>query len=362
MATVTVFGGETRQSQIQLSSNALARHNVTADDVVRAARDATGIRAAGFIETPSQRIVMETRGQALTAAELGDSMVSRADGTTLPIRDVATVIEGAEPKFGDALIQGKPGVLVTMLSQYGANTIDTTRAVEAALASMEPAFASLGLRLYPRLHRPATVVENAIGHLGRSLALGSILVVVVLLVFMGDLRSALISLTAIPLSLLVALLVLDRFGATVNTMTLGGLAMALGEVVDDAIIDVENIVRRLRGNREAGSPRSAFRVVLAASLEVRQSVVFATLVVALVFPAGDRDGRAPGRLFAPLGIAYVLATLASLCVALTITPALALTFLPRAPRSGAARGSSTRCAPATRESSAGPTRAPSAYS
>src|SRR6185503_2046074 len=225
---------------------------------------------------------------------------------------VARVVRGPEPRFGDTLIQGKPGVLLTMLSQYGANTWEVTHGVETALAELEPLMAERGIELFPRLHRPATFIENSLRNLRESLELGAALVAVVLFLFLLDLRTALISLTAIPLSLGAALFVMHRFGGTLNTITLGGLAIALGEVVDDAIIDVENILRRLRANAAAGSPRGAFDVVLSASLEVRSSVVHATVVVALAFlPVLGLSG-VQGKFFAPLAQAYLLAIAASL--------------------------------------------------
>ena len=290
---------------------------------------------AGFIETPNQRIALETQGQALDPGVLGQVEVAQRTGLTVRLADVARVVEAGAPRFGEALIQGRPGVLVTMLSQYGANTMEVTQAVERALDDMGPVFEQEGVTLYPRLHRPATFIETALRNLRWSLLLGGVLVALVLFAFLGHTRTALISLTAIPLSLLSAVIVLTRMGFTLNTMTLGGLAIAIGEVVDDGIIDVENIVRRLRENEHLGRPRSPFRVVLEASLEVRSAVVFATLVVVTVFlPVLTLTGL-QGSFFAPLALAYILAILASLCVALTVTPALSLAVFSRGVRTDA---------------------------
>src|SRR5262249_25484149 len=162
--------------------------------------------------------------------------------------------EGAEPKFGDSLIQGEPGVFMAMASQYGANTMEVTRAVEAVLDELKPLFDKEDIKLYPRLHRPATFIENSLRNIHHSPFLGGVLGAVVLFLFLAHFRTAFISLTAIPLSLLTAIVVLDRFGITLNTITLGGLAIAIGEVVDDAIIDVENIFRRLRENQLLSQP------------------------------------------------------------------------------------------------------------
>jgi len=205
-------------------------------------------------------------------------------------------------------------------------------AVEEALQALRPAIATAGLTLHPALFRPSEFIDLALRNITTSLLLGAALVAVVLFVFLADAGAAAISLTAIPLSLLAAIIVLDRFGFGINTLTLGGLAIALGEVVDDAIIDVENIARRLREHRAAGSPRSTSDVVFEASLEVRSSVVYATFVVALVFLPVLALSGVQGALFRPLGLAYILATVASLAVALTITPALTLTLLGRRSR------------------------------
>jgi CzcA family heavy metal efflux pump len=330
VANVSVFGGELRQLQIRLRSDRMRALGFAIQEVADAAQAATGVRGAGFVDTGSQRIVVQSEGQFSTPEALAKIVLARRGDRNILLSDVADVVEAPEPRFGDALIQGKPGVLLTMLSQYGANTMDTTHRVEAALAEIKPAIEAQGIVLFDRLHRPATFIENAIANLRSSLLLGAVLVAIVLFLFLFNLRTAAISLAAIPLSLLAAVVVLDLAGATLNTITLGGLAIAIGEVVDDAIIDVENIFRRLRENRTRANPRSAFQVVLDASLEVRRTVVYAAFVVGFVFlPVLTMSGL-QGRLFAPLGQAYLLAVFASLLVALTVTPALALLLLPRA--------------------------------
>src|SRR5262249_7185683 len=324
VAQVTVFGGEVRQIQIQVQPDRLLGHRLAFTDVLAAARASTGIVGAGVIDTPNQRSVLETQGQAIDPEGLGQVEVARHDGVTVRLADVARVVEAGAPRFGGALIQDRRGVLLSMLSQYGANTLEVTQAVEQALDEMRPVLEQEGITLYPRLHRPATFIETALRNLRASLLLGGVLVALVLFAFLRHIRTALISLVAIPLSLLSAVIVLTRMGFTLNTMTLGGLAIAVGEVVDDAIVDVENIVRRLRENECLGRPRSPFRVVLEASLEVRSAVVFASLVVVMVFLPVLMLTGLQGSFFAPLALAYVLAVLASLVVALTVTPALAL--------------------------------------
>ena len=339
VAHCNMFGGEVRQWQIRVHPDLLVAHRLTLAEVLAASRLASGVRGAGFIETPNQRIVLQTDSQTLTPAALGNIVVSTsAGGGSVRLRDVATVTEGAEPKFGDALVMSRPGVLMTMTSQYGANTMEVTVALEKALEDLKPVFAREGIKVYPALHRPATFIEAALKNIRHSLLVGAALVALVLFLFLGHFRTAFISLTAIPLSLLGAIIVLDRFGVTLNTITLGGLAIAIGEVVDDAIIDIENILRRLRENQLLSQPRPSMAVILDASLEVRKAIVYATFIVALVFlPVLTLTGL-QGSFFAPLAKSYILAILTSLAVALTVTPALTLIFFPR----GAAEATAPR--------------------
>ncbi|HEY0548753.1 MAG TPA: efflux RND transporter permease subunit [Verrucomicrobiae bacterium] len=334
VAKCSSFGGEVRQLQIQVEPEKLRAYDLALTDVLNAARVSTGVSGAGFIETKNQRVILQTEGQSLTAQALGKViLLAGTNGAVIRLQDVARVVEGAEPKFGDTLVQGKPGVLMTMSSQYGANTMDVTRGLEAALAEMKPVFEKQGITLYPPMHRPATFIEVALKHIRSSLLLGGVLVAVVLFLFLGHFRTAFISLTAIPLSLLTAIVLMDKFNISLNTITLGGLAIAIGEVVDDAIIDVENIFRRLRENQSLAKPRPIFGVILDASLEVRTAVVYATFIVALVFVPVLTLSGLQGKFFAPLALSYILAIMASLAVALTLTPALAFLFFARGVRS-----------------------------
>ena len=329
VAAVKTFGGEVKQWQIQVHPERLQSLGLSLSDVLTAARESTGVRGAGLVDTAAQRLVLQTEGQSLTAEALGNVVVTQRNGQSIRLADVATVVAGAETKFGDALINGRPGVLVTTASQYGANTMDATRDVERALTEMQPVFDAEGIEYVPSLHRPATFIEHAIKNMRSSLVLGAVLVAVVLFLFLLDLRTALISFITIPLSLLAAIVVLDHYGLTLNTMTLGGLAVAIGVVVDDAIIDVENILRRLRENLTLPAPRPLFTVILEASLEVRTAVVYATFIVALVFAPVLLMSGLQGRFFAPLGLAFILAILASLVTALTVTPAMCYALLSR---------------------------------
>lgn len=332
VSKVAVFGGEVRQLQVLVQPALLRRYGLGLPDVLEAASRASGLRGAGVIDDPNQRIVVTTEGQSLTPDALGHTVLRAGPGSVLRLADVATVREGAATRFGDATIDGQPGIVVVVSGQLGANTKEVASAVEAVLQDLGPTLAAEGLTLHPDLFRPASFIDVAIRNITTALLVGALLVAVILLLFLFDLRAAAISLTAIPLSLLSAIIVLDRFGFSLNTLTLGGLAIALGEVVDDAIIDVENIARRLRQNRLAPSPRPVRDVVLDASLEVRHSVVYATFVVALVFAPVLTMSGVQGALFQPLAIAYILATLASLIVALLVTPALTLLLLARRDR------------------------------
>jgi len=329
VAKIAIFGGEVRQLQIQLAPERLRLYQVGLAEVLDAAGRATGVRGAGVLDTPNQRIVVRTEGQLLAPEELARSVVRERGGAVLRLGDLGRVTEAPEPQVGEGGVNGERGLVIVVSGQLGANTKVVAAAVEDALHALRPAIDAAGLTLHPALFRPSEFIDLALRNITTSLLLGAALVAVVLFVFLADAGAAAISLTAIPLSLLAAIIVLDRFGFGINTLTLGGLAIALGEVVDDAIIDVENIARRLREHRAADSPRSAGDVVVEASLEVRGSVVYATFVVALVFLPVLALSGVQGALFRPLGLAYILATLASLAVALTVTPALTLMLLAR---------------------------------
>ena len=328
VASVTVFGADKRSIQIQVHPDELIRYGLTLEDVVNAARRATGVRGAGFVETTNQRIVFQTEGQSLTPEDIGRTVLFSDGAASVRLSNVADIVEAAEPPIGGANVQGEPGVILNVAEQYAADTLDVTKRVEAALEELRPGLAADGIMLTPDLFRPANFITTATSNIRDSLILGGVLVIVVLFLFLFDLRTAAISCTAIPLSLLTATLVLERLGVTLNTMTLGGLAIAIGVVVDDAVIDIENIVRRLRENARSATPLPFAHVILNATFEVRSAVVYATFAVVLVvFPIVTLSGLT-GRLFAPLGFAYSLAVLASLIVALTVTPALAMTLLP----------------------------------
>lgn len=342
IADVNVFGGALRQWQVQVDAQRLARAGLSLTDLASALRSATGVRAAGFVESDNQRIAltMEPPGAALgtpaaTVIEaLNLTVVSppsaQQGGPPVLLRDVATVAIGGAPAFNAAQIDGQPGVFLLVQGQLGANTRDTTRALDAAIAHIRPVLERAGAQVHLDLFRPASFIETAVGNVRSDVLIGASLVIAVLFLFLYNLRTAIVSAVAIPLSLISAVLVLQHFGIGLNIMVIGGLAIALGEVVDDAIIDCENIFRRLRENRTLAVPLPAAQVVFDASMEVRSSVVYATFIVALVFTPLLTLGGVAGKLFAPLGLAYIAAIIASLVVALTVTPAMSLLLLRHA--------------------------------
>ena len=265
-----------------------------------------------------------------TTDDLKRTIVDFRGGAPIRVGDVAEVEVGSPPAIGDAIINDEPGLLLIVEKQPEGNTLEVTRRVEAALEALKPGLT--GLDVDPTIFRPATFIERSISNLSHALWVGCGLVVAILVLFLFDWRTAFISLTAIPLSLISAVVVISALGITLNTMVIAGLVIALGEVVDDAIIDVENIVRRLRLNRAAGNPVDPMKVVLDASTEVRSAVVYATMIVIIVFlPIFFLDGIA-GSFFRPLALSYILAILASLGVALTVTPALSYMLLTGHPR------------------------------
>lgn len=325
VANVAIWGQRDRQLQVIVDPDRLQAYGVTLDQVSKAAADATVLDAGGLVDTPNQRIAVRHRSAVFTPEDLGRTVVDFRNGAPLQLADVADVVIGSPPPIGDAIINGGPGLLLIVEKQPEGNTLEVTRRIEEALADLRPGLQDV--EIDSTIFRPATFIERALDNLSRALLIGCALVIVILIAFLFDWRTALISLTAIPLSLVAAVLVMTGLGMTINTMVLAGLVIALGEVVDDAIIDVENIVRRLRLNRAAGNPETAFNVVLHASLEVRSAVVYASLIVTLVFlPVFFLDGIA-GSFFRPLSVAYVLAIMASLLVALIVTPALSLMLL-----------------------------------
>lgn len=331
VSKVVIFGARPEQLQVQFDPNKLIGLRLGLNQLTRAAAAASAVEGAGVIDTPNQRLVLTSHGQAAAPDSLAASLVYQRNGVDLTLGDIAHVVTGSPPPVGGALVDGKPGLLLAIGLNYGANTLTVTRGLDRALARLKPVFARNGVTLDAGALRPASFIDAALTNVRNSLAIGAGLILIVLILALRNWRTAAISFAAIPLSLLTAAMVLAHFGLSLNTLTLGGLAIALGEVVDDAVIDVENFHRRLRENRARENPRPALAVILGATLEVRNAVVFATAAVVIVFlPVLQLSGVA-GRLFAPLALAYISAIVASLAVALTLTPALAGLLLARAP-------------------------------
>jgi CzcA family heavy metal efflux pump len=336
VASATVFGGGQERVEVCARPFELARRGITWDDLVDTTKRASQVAPAGWVDGSSQRLHFIVDGRAHDPDELAETPVRvLADGTRVLLGDVAFVRSAAAPRAGDALIgvhggKCEAGVTVVVEKLPTANALSATLAVEKAVRDVVPLLPP-GTIVRPDLFRQATYVERSVTNLRNALLVGALIVVVTLLLFLGDWRASLISALAIPLSLLAAVLVLVTWGATVNAMTLGGLAIAIGEVVDDAIIDVENVARRLRLARETLGADLPFSrkldLVLDASIEVRGAVVYATFVVAIAFLPLLFMGGLHGKLFAPLGVAYLASIAASLACAITLTPVLALLLL-----------------------------------
>jgi CzcA family heavy metal efflux pump len=343
VANVAIWGERLHMLQVQVDPERLARNQVSLDRVMGVTADALDagilrfsngaiIGTGGFVDTPNQRLGIQHKLPIITPDDLAQVPVSERGGRPLRLGDVADVVTDHQPLIGDAVINDGPGLMLIVEKLPWGNTLEVTRGVEAALDELRPGLP--GMEIDATIFRPATFVETAIHNLSRALLLGSLLVILILIMFLYDWRAAVISAVAIPLSLLAAGFVLYLRDATINTMILAGLVISVGVVVDDAIIDVENIVRRLRLYRLATGDRSlaaTSTIVLNSSLEVRSAIVYATLIdVVAVAPVFFMEGLT-GAFFRPLAFSYALAVLASMLVALTVTPALSLILLHRSP-------------------------------
>jgi CzcA family heavy metal efflux pump len=337
VAHVIVFGGAVRQIQIFPDTRKLATFGLTFSEIADAAKAALPLRGAGLVDTAAQRILLKSPTPEPDATAVAQAVVGVRNNTPILLRDVADVKIAPAVRFGDSLIMGKPGVLLSLASQYGANTLSTTLEVEKALAGLDPALKKQGIQMYTSLHRPATFIERALQNLKESLVIAAVLILAVLYVFLRNARAAFIAFTAIPLSLLAAVAVLHHLGMTLNTMTLGGFAVALGVLVDDAIIGIENIMRRLRENALLSAPRPRLGVITEASLEVRGPVIYATVVVIAVFLPELFTTSVQGHFVGPLALSFIFAVVASLVVALTATPALCALMLRQPDRHAEAR-------------------------
>jgi CzcA family heavy metal efflux pump len=333
VSQITVIGGDVRQYQVLVDPAKLAATGVTLHDVEAAIDESNVNSSGGFMPDAHTERLIRNLARLESAEELADTVVKvLPDGSSILLGQIAEVREGAAAnKRGDAGIGGQPAVILTIQKQPGADTVALTRRIEGELESLRKTLPA-GVRIHDDIFRQSNFIELAIRNVEEALRDGSIMVAIVLFLFLLNFRTTAITLTAIPLSLFVTFIVFKAAGLGINTMTLGGLAVAIGELVDDAIVDVENVFRRLRENRAAGSPKSALQVVVDASREVRNSIVFATILVILVFiPLFALQGI-EGRIFTPLAIAYIVSIVASLAVSLTVTPAMCALLLPKMKR------------------------------
>jgi CzcA family heavy metal efflux pump len=331
VSQVTPIGGAERQYQVIAHPDQLRANNVSVTQLLEAVRGSSQNTSAGIYMEGPQEYVLQTIGRVRSSEEIGDSVITLRGDRSVLVRDIADVREGAALKRGEGSRNGKPAVIVGVQKQPGANTVELTARLDRELDTIQKELPP-GMTIDRRIFRQADFIEVAIDNVIAALRDGGLLVVVIVLLFLANLRAAAITLTAMPLSLAAAVLVLRAFDATINTMTLGGMAIAIGALVDDAIIDVENVVRRLRENaaRPLAEQRLPAEIVRDATLEIRTSIVFATIIIVLVFLPIFGLAGIEGRLLTPLAFAYIIALIASLVVAIIVTPALSYAFLPGA--------------------------------
>ncbi len=322
---VTVYGGDERQEQILVNPEQLRARNVALNEVTAAAQGANSNAPGGFLIGGGQELLVRGLGQVQSIADLQQSVVKVENGEPILLRAVAEVQTGAALKRGDASFNGQSAVVLMINKQPDVDTPTVTRAVEAAIASLQPTFPP-DVQM-ARTFRQANFIDSAIGNVSTSLIQGIVIVSIILLLFLMNWRTAIITLSAIPLSLLIGLLFMKAFGLGINTMTLGGLVVAIGSVVDDSIVDMENCYRGLRTNQAQGNPKHPFQVVYDTSVQVRLAVIFSTVIILVVFAPIFSLTGVEGRIFAPMGLAYLLSIAASTLVAMTLSPALCAILL-----------------------------------
>nr|MBL8412220.1 efflux RND transporter permease subunit [Dechloromonas sp.] len=327
VAQVIPIGGEVRQFQVQPDSRRMADLGISLEQLDAALRGYAANTSGGFLELNGREYLIRHLGRSSRLEDLQNLAITARNGQPILLRQVAGVAFAPAIKRGDAGFNGGAAVILSIQKQPTADTVDLTRRLESALSGMRQGLPA-GVLAPQVIFRQADFIEASLGNLQAKLLLAACLVAAVLFFFLGNMRTMLISLTAIPLSILIAVLVFRWLGLSINTMTLGGLAIAIGELVDDAVVDVENILRRLREASARGTPFSVRELVVKASLEVRSAIVYATLIIALVFVPLFALPGIEGRLFVPLGIAYIVSILASLLVSVTVTPVLSYYLLP----------------------------------
>ncbi len=328
VSQVMIIGGEMKQYQILIDPAKLADYKLTVEEVVEAVSESNANASGGFMERPNEEYLIRLRARAYSVNDLGNSVITVRDNVPILVKNIATVQEAPALKRGDGSFNGKPAVVATIQKQPNANTLELTDSIEATLASLKQSLPP-DVVVDTKAFRQADFIDRAIGNIQESIIEGGLMVTIVLFLFLWNFRTTFISLTAIPLSLVTAILVMNYFDITINTMTLGGMAIAIGALVDDAIIDVENVFRRLKQNAHLDDPLPVLTVIYNASAEIRSSILFATLIIILVFLPLFSLGGFEGRMFAPLAFAYIISITASLIVALTVTPVLCYFLLGR---------------------------------
>ncbi len=322
---IVIFGGDVRQYQVLIEPEKLKAFDVSFEEVTEAAEKANVNAPGGFLVSPDQETLVRGIGRIKSLDDLKQSVVIARNGTPVLLDQVAKVQIGAELKRGDAYLNGKQAIVVVVNKQPAADTPTVTRAVEAA---MEEVRAGLPKDVtLTNTFRQEEFIDASVQNVEEALRDGIIIVSIVLILFLMNWRTVIISLSALPISLLLGMIILNGTGQGINTMTLGGLAVAIGSVVDDAIVDMENVYRRLRENQQAGSPKNPLQVVFDGSIEVRVSVLFSTVIIAVVFAPIFALAGVEGRIFTPMGVSYLLCIIASTLVALTLTPALCALLL-----------------------------------
>ncbi len=327
VAQVIPIGGEVRQFRVAPNPPAMRALGVTLEQLEKALQRFGTNSGGGFADQYSREFLIRNIGRTLKLEDLRDVVIAGSGGRPIFLHQIAEVSYGARLKRGEAGFMAKPAVIISVEKQPSIDTVKLTREVERAIAELNQTMPK-GIKIDNIIFRQANFIETSIGNVKKVLLEAVAVVAVVLFLFLLNVRTTLISLTAIPVSILATAIVFHVLGLSINTMTLGGLAIAIGELVDDAVVDVENIFRRLRQNREQGNPRSVFDVVVAASQEVRSGIVYATMIIVLVFVPLFALTGIEGRLFAPLGQAYIISILASLAVSITLTPVMAYYLLP----------------------------------
>ena len=329
IAQVTVMGGELKQYQVLTNPERLARHDVTLDELAEAVEQSNAVTGGGFLLAQDEESLIRIVGRATSLEDIEQTVVKLSDPVPITIGQVADVRHAGPVKRGDGSVNTRPAVILSVQKQPGADTLELTEEIETELAKIQATLPA-DVKIDTEVFQQANFIEVAIDNVLEAIRDGAIWVIVVLFIFLWNFRTSLITLTAMPLSILITALLFKWWGVSINTMTLGGLAVAIGELVDDSIVDIENIYRRLRENKQKEQPENPLKVIFLASAEIRNSIVYATLIVVLVvFPLFSLAGL-EGRMFAPLGLSYLVTLLASLAVSLTVTPVLASFLLPQA--------------------------------